>query len=278
MRRNGRSRCGLEVALRHIEDARRLSEELGGTDSDVKVYFFQLDGKELRAVLDEYGLKYGKGKKEYAEEILPLWRSGSRKMSGLVAERLFNLLPPRMPLSTKYDMVRTLWEQNSPMSHASFVVGPDCDPNVATREIEGHLLEVVTKYKIHDPLEKRFRWLSSGDVSIRQELLNHFLHEERRLIESDVRTRIPVLLDHLRHAGCWTDRITQEYMIGKHKIDLFFEPRERGIRKGSPGITAPIHLAQGNSPSKQGSGCLMIMAAALTAGLSLSILLLGVLE
>jgi hypothetical protein len=264
------------MALQHIEDARRLSEELGGTDTDVKAYFVGLEGSALRAVLDEYGRRYGRGKREYAEEILPLWRSGKRKMSGLVAERLFNLLPPRMPPSTKYDMVRSLWEQHSPRSHASFVIGPDCDPDRACQEIESHLLEIVTAYKIPDPLERRFRWLSSGDVSIRQQLLKHFLDEERRLIASDVRTRTRVFLGHLQQPACWTGRITQQYAIGKHQIDLHFEPRARGIRRGTPGITAPARSMQANAPSGQGGGCLVIVAAVLAAGLSLSVLMIGV--
>ena len=95
----------------------------------------------------------------------------------LVAERLFFLLPPRMPLPTKYEMVQTLWAKYGPRSDTAFVIGPDCDPTLASDEIERHLLDHVTHYSIPDQLEKRFTWLSSGDVAIRQQLLNHFLDE-----------------------------------------------------------------------------------------------------
>ena len=261
MVRRASYRHGLKSAQQHIEDAQRLSEELGGTDTDVKAYFFGLQGEVLRSVLDDYENKYGKGKREYAEQILPLWRSGGRKMSGLVAERLYNLLPPRMPLAAKYDMVRTLWMKASPRSHASFVLGPDCDPTVACREIESQLLGVVTQYRIPDPLEKRFAWLASGDVATRQELLNHFLDEEKALIASDARSRTQIVLDHFRHNGRWSERIRLEYRIGNHTIELFFDPRAGGIQRGRPNNPAPTHPTQPDSTPGLNDGCLVLVAA-----------------
>ena len=35
------------------------------------------------------------------------WKTGKRQMSGLVASRLYSMLPPTMPLETKYSMVKT---------------------------------------------------------------------------------------------------------------------------------------------------------------------------
>lgn len=43
---------GLERAKAHIEAARQLSMELGGTDRDVKAYFFGLPASEVRATLE----------------------------------------------------------------------------------------------------------------------------------------------------------------------------------------------------------------------------------
>src|SRR5436305_370445 len=73
---------GLERALHHIREAKDLSHELGGTDEDVKRYFFDLSSEELRRILDEYEREHGKAAREYAETTIPAWRSGSRKMSG----------------------------------------------------------------------------------------------------------------------------------------------------------------------------------------------------
>ena len=257
-RRYQRNNPGLDAALEHIAAARRLSQLLGGTDSDVKKYFFGLSDKDLIAVLDEYELKYGKSKRVYAENTLPLWRTGHKQMSGLVAERLFNLLPPQMPVDIKYEMVRKIWEKYSPSSDVAFLIGPDCDPSIASQEIERQLLDNVTKCKIPEPLENRFNWLSSGDVAIRQMLLNHFLDEERNLIAADARTRTHIILKHFEQKGQWTETIRQEYIIGKHKLELFFDSRASGIQKGRPVPTS----------QPQSSGCVVVVGAILTASMS----------
>src|SRR5215469_5747346 len=89
---------GRERALEHIAAAKRLTAELGGMDQGVKAYFFSLSPVELSSILNEYQGKYGRSAREYAEQTIPKWRSGRVQMSGMVAERLFNLLPSRMPL------------------------------------------------------------------------------------------------------------------------------------------------------------------------------------
>src|SRR5690554_3074455 len=92
-RNNRRPSRSYEHARKHIEEAKILSEELGGSDKDVKDFFFGLKGNQLDAVLDSYEKNFGLKAREYAELALPQWKSGSKKMSGLVASRLFSLLP-----------------------------------------------------------------------------------------------------------------------------------------------------------------------------------------
>src|SRR6516162_9877232 len=108
-RRNYRSRshrltAGQHAARRHIEEARQFEREMGGTVSDVKKYFFGLNNTELKAVFAAYGGKYGASPEEYARKEFPRWKSGSTKMSGLVAKMLFEFLPPRMHLATKLEL------------------------------------------------------------------------------------------------------------------------------------------------------------------------------
>src|SRR5215472_11802504 len=90
-----------ERALEHIAAAKRLTAELGGMDEAVKAYFFSLPPVELTAILDDYQRTYGSNAHQYAANTIAKWRTGRRKMSGEVAERLFSLLPPRMPLGVK---------------------------------------------------------------------------------------------------------------------------------------------------------------------------------
>lgn len=258
---------GKERARQHIEEARRLSQLLGGTDVDVKNYFFNLPEHELNDVLDEYERKYGRAKRSYAEHALPQWRRRRKQMSGLVAERLFNLLPPRMPLSVKYDMVRTIWEAHGPRSVARFTIGPDCELEAASREIEQQLLHEVTQYEIPEPLESRFNWLSSGDVKIRQTLLNHFLDQERALLAADARNRTRMILDHFTRNGQWTGSVKQDYRIGNHRLEIIFDPHASGIQKGPP---RPAMAAQGRSveSSPESSGCVVAAATIVAAGIA----------
>ena len=139
----GRSR-----ALEHIEAADQLSRELGGTDKDVKSYFFALPPSEMASLLDEYEQRYGKSAREYATNTLSNWQSGRVQMSGLVAERLFNMLPPRMPLAEKYKLTERLWEHFGPRSKKRLRVGPDSDHEAAVEAVRHHFDQVVTQYKI----------------------------------------------------------------------------------------------------------------------------------
>ena len=190
--------AGAEAARRHIEAARKLSQELGGTDKDVKEYFFSLPQNKLDVILREYGQRHGSSAKSYAEQTMPKWRSGRTQMSGLVAERLFNLLPPRMPLSAKYQLTQNLWEYFGPSSKKRLRIGLDADVDVAVETVRAHFDEVVLHYTIPDQLERRFNWLSAGDVSVKQELLNHFRSKERQLLSEGARIQLPAMLAHMR--------------------------------------------------------------------------------
>lgn len=222
--------AGAEAARRHIEAARELSQELGGTDKDVKKYFFSLPQNKLDAILREYGRLHGSSAKSYAEQTMPKWRSGRTQMSGLVAERLFNLLPPRMPLSAKYQLTQNLWEHFGPSSKKRLRIGLDADVNVAVETVGSHFDEVVLHYTIPHQLERRFNWLSAGDVSVKQELLNHFRSKERQLLSEGARIQLPAMLEHMREdiAGR-TSRMAQTLKIGKHELELLIDPKAQGV-------------------------------------------------
>ncbi len=63
---------GHERALEHIREAEALTRELGGTDKDVKSYFFSLSAAQLRSIFDKYESQYGNLAREYAEKTLPV--------------------------------------------------------------------------------------------------------------------------------------------------------------------------------------------------------------
>ena len=126
---------GRERALQHIEDYRRLEGALGAAIKYVKQYFFSLPPHQLRIILDAYGKEHGSSARSYAEQKIREWETGAVQMSGQTAARLFNLLPPRMPLAAKYRIVENLWKHAGPKSKKTCRVGMDAsvDPVVDWR-------------------------------------------------------------------------------------------------------------------------------------------------
>src|SRR5712664_1484357 len=80
-RYGGRNR-GHEFVRAHIEDGRQLSIELGGTDEDVKKYFFDLHPTDIQIILDLYEHHHGPQARAYASNTIEKWRTGRVQMGG----------------------------------------------------------------------------------------------------------------------------------------------------------------------------------------------------
>lgn len=237
MTRRGRYRrgsgysYGRERARQHIQDARRLSAELGGMDQEVKAYFFALPASELERLLIEYGQRNGSPAEQYARETMQKWRSGSVQMSGTVAERLFNLLPPRMPVAAKHRLVEGLWHHVGPSSKKTLRIGLDADLEGIVSATRDHIEGVVVRYQIPEQLERRFQWLSAGDARIKQELLNYLRDLEKALVVNAARAQMPVMLEHLRaDTARHTTRLAQILKVGKHELELLLDRETSGVR------------------------------------------------
>ncbi len=209
--------------------------ELGGSDADVKEYFFSLSPQRLNVLFQEYGREFGERAQTYAERTFSKWKSGRVHMSGLVASRLFSLLPPRMPVADKYRLTENLWNHVGPKSHKVVVVGPDAEIEDVILTIQDHIEEVVDEYKIPNSLEARFNWLSAGDVHVKQDLLNHLRRQEKLLIYQAAKAQLPVLLRHLREdEEDFTHRLRQTFKVGKHQLDMFLDKAASGVRLNEP--------------------------------------------
>ena len=231
----GSSSSGHERALQHIREAEALTRELGGTDEDVKKYFFSLSVLQLKAILDKYEKQYGNSARLYAEETLPKWRRGQVHMSGMVAERIFNLLPPTMPVETKFQLIDSLWKHVGPSSTKIYHIGIDADLEDVTRRVKEHLEEVVIKYDIPNYMEARFHWLSQGDVEIKQQLLNYFRQQEKLLLSKAIQIQLPVLMKHLKsEKGTLTTHVAQILKVGKHEVRVVFNKYVKGISETAP--------------------------------------------
>lgn len=234
-RRRASRAIGRQEARKHIEAAKAFTEELGGADQDVKNYFFSLSPNQLTGLLDKYQQQNGKVAREYAEETLPKWKSGKVHMSGMVAERLFKLLPPIMPLEAKLRLTESLWRHVGPSSRKIYYIGLDANLEEVSQKVKQHLEKVVTSYQIPSSMEARFNWLSQGDVSVKQQLLNYFRQQEKLLLSEALRTQLPVLLNHLnREKGTFTTHGTQVLKVGKHEVRVVVNESVNGISETAP--------------------------------------------
>ena len=107
-------------------------------------------------------------------------RSGANERD--VAERLFNLLPPRMPLGVKYKLAEGLWYHVGPSSKHRIRVGGDANVADVIELARSKITEFIVNYKIPSNLEDRFNWLSAGDVSVKQMLLRHIQEVEKTIV------------------------------------------------------------------------------------------------
>lgn len=209
---------GNEYARRHLEEAEAFSKEIGGTDKDVKNYFFSLPYNELNEILKEYGKKFGSSPESYARETFDAWRTGRRGMSGLVAKRLFDLLPPRMPLEKKYELADNIWRYYGPTTVNYYTINQSADINELSRIIGDKLDSTVTIYNIPQNIKNRFKWLSSGDITVEETLLNYFRQQQKSLVLYKLRTEIPILQRQLQNHSDKTGLIKSELQINNNKI------------------------------------------------------------
>jgi len=196
-----------------------ITEELGGADQDVKQYFFSLSPSEVRNILEEYCAQFGTNARNDANSTIEKWRVGTVRMSGMVAARLFKLLPPRMPLSEKYRLIENLWNRVGPSSRNTLYVGPDASIDQVVEIVRSHIDKVVAEYRVPESLEQRFKWLAEGDSQVKQNFLNYLRNNEKLLVENATRVRLPVMVNHLRgEEGRLTQQLKQVLRIGKHEV------------------------------------------------------------
>lgn len=221
---------GNEFARAHIEAAKQLSRELGGTDEDVKQYFFGLPETDLQIILDLYEHHYGLQARLYANSTIAKWRAGQVRMGGQTASRLFKLLPPLMPLATKYQLIANLWDHFGPSSKKILRVGLDATLEEILEQVRRHIEGVVVHYRIPENLEMRFEWLAAGDSHVKQDLLSYLRHKEKSLVVEGARLQLPVMLAHLRGIdGENTHRLAQVLKIGKHELEVSLERGFSGV-------------------------------------------------
>jgi hypothetical protein len=263
--RSHRLTAGQQAARRHIEEARQFEREMGGTVSDVKKYFFSLNNTQLDAIFAAYSSKYGPSKEEYARYAFSRWRSGSIQMSGLVAKRLFEFLPQRMPIATKLELAGNVWRHFGTSSSRHYTVGPNADPHLVIDRIRETLTSVIQDYHIPENVKNRFDWLAGGDVSVKEHFLNYFRQMDKKIATDSLYEQLPVLQAQMRNHSGHTGSIHTRIQIHKHSVQIWIDPRLGGeFREGQPERKAST------SSSTYGVIWFLVVAAVLIAIIYLS--------
>ena len=226
---------GAEQARAHVAAARRLTTELGGADQKVKEWLFRLPSYELVRILDAYGKAFGQSAREYAEQAIPKWKSGQVKMGGMVAERLFTLLPPFMPLAVKYQLTESLWQHFGPSSNRTIWIGLDADINAVRETARIHFADKASAFRIPPSMEARFDWIAADDVGVKQDLLNHLRDMEKKLVSDALTSQLPMLFDHLKNDDAGhIKRVDHVLKVGKHELRIVIDKRATGIQDAAP--------------------------------------------
>lgn len=204
-------------AERHIREAAEFSELVGGADAEVKNFFFSLPPNHRDAVFRAYGRIYGASAESYARGTFEKWRSGNVQMSGLVAKRLFSLLPNIMSSEQKYDIARHIWEKSAPSSSIQLAIGPMAPLDAIMNTLTQHMSSVLTEHMIPSYISSGFKWLSDNDVIFYEKLLNHFREQESRQILERAQETI-TSLQHLAATQGANTKAESTFTVHKHSI------------------------------------------------------------
>jgi hypothetical protein len=90
-------------------------------------------------------------------------------------------------------------------------------------------------------MERRFDWISAGDVGIKQDLLNHLRLMERDIAVASARHHLPVLMQHLQSdIGARTSRAVHLLKVGRHELELILERGVEGVEETKPSQTLSL--------------------------------------
>lgn len=223
-------------AAKHIREAEEFFAQLGGLDEVVKNYFFALSPTARKKVFDAYGAANGASAKSYAEFAWPLWKANKRKMSGTVAKRLFDCIPPLMPEAEKYDLARRIWDRYAPRTMLKLLIGPCAPIESVLAFVYGKLDAAVQDHFIPQALKNNFRWLAENDVLAYERLLNYFVHQEKALACQEVRSIVPLLQKQKREHPEMTQKTVKTVCAGGNTIELIIDgmPDSNVVREWVP--------------------------------------------
>ena len=205
-------------ARAHEAARNEISVVSGGIDSDIKRIFLSLPPFKLETLFRKYRLEHGASAESYARKAYPNWQSGNVQMSGMVAERLLNLVPLVIDSGTKFELVRKIRDAYNKSDNRRI----HCLPESWRAEVTPIINELVAKssaFQLPPYVVLRIRWLADGDTAAAQKILTAIEEEEAatriRYLDAEFR-RIEVLLGSIQGKK----EILHEIVLPQGKISI----------------------------------------------------------
>ena len=163
----------------HVSKRRHLTNLFGGIDQDIERAFFALSSSELEALFMVYGRQYGKSAEAYARRTYPQWKSGAVKLSGQTAERLLELLPPRLSKEQRYELIRKLRKHYLKRTNEYVATPPETWRQRVIPAVE-KVIRASRDFKLPQELYEKATWLTDGDTQAVHRILHSIEEEEAR--------------------------------------------------------------------------------------------------
>jgi hypothetical protein len=205
----------------HISKRLNLTNLFGGIVHDVEYVFFNLPSYELEALFIDYGHKYDKSAESYARSTYPLWKSGKTILSGQTAERLLELIPPRLSKNQRFELIRKL-RQHCLKRVNEFVRTPIESWRQNVIPAVEKVIKARRDFKLPDELYEKATWLADGDVEAAHRILHSIDEEEAQqctaYLDAEFK-RIEVFMAKVKN----TDTVEQKISIPQGDIYVTIE-------------------------------------------------------
>lgn len=201
---------------------------------------------ELNIFFDAYEKVHGTQRREYAQEAHIKWKTGRTKMSGMVASRIIDLLPPFMPVDLKLQLVEKFWLNSQKFREVYLLAPQGTDSAVVSSYLKENYAPAIEELKIPDSMKKRFTWLAAQDAVIVERLISAVKAVEANRSINYSAAAISRLIERVEgnadiiHAGVNT------FKIGNNNIHFKYSEYVEGI-----GEVNNHQFQTGNKPPPQ---------------------------
>jgi hypothetical protein len=206
-----------------VSKRQELSSTFGGIDRDVEGLFLNLSRPDLEELFEVYQESFGRSAASYARKTYQNWKKGNVRMSGQVAERLLNLLPPLLPDNIRYELVKKLRSANFRRVQRAVHTTP-AEWREALAPVVREVVEHGQSAAISNAIKERVAWLAEGDVAAAERLL-HAAEQDEALIRLSYLTSEFKRIDAMvLSMGALKTSISHEIDLPQGSISVFIQP------------------------------------------------------